>query len=378
MLSEGMKSDQRAPMERTGRLSQLGGISAFLYAEGRAKGVSTLRVRTARGLEYWIVPDRGMDIFECSWRGRSLCWHSPVGVVHPAYYSNRGLEWLRTFAGGLLSTCGLTTAGAPSVDEGEELGLHGSIANTPAESVQWLERWTDDDCEFVVSGMVREASVLGHNLLLTRRISTSLHGNRILIQDAVENQGIRDSPLMLLYHFNFGYPLLTPNSRLFAPSRKAEPATELAAQSAALWHSFEAPVLGIGERVYFHDMDAGADGTVTCVLVSDQEARDFGVCLRYSKATLPEFVQWKMSGVNHYVLGLEPANCRSLGRASERARGTLKSLSPGIRSEFRIELQVLEGSEEVESAIREVEAQQGSSPSGQTRRGIDSRQEGKI
>lgn len=352
-----MKSYREYLLERTGSLSQLGGISAFHYADGRAKGVSTLRVRTARGLEFWIVPDRGLDIFECSWRGKSLCWHSPVGMVHPAYYSNRGTEWLRTFAGGLLSTCGLTAAGAPSEDDGESLGLHGSIANTPAESVQWSENWTDEDCEFIVSGHVREVSVLGHHLRMNRKITTSLQSNRITIQDLIENRGIRESPLMLLYHFNFGYPLLTANSQLFAPSRHVEPATELAAQSAAQWNRFEEPVFGIGERVYFHAMEAQSDGMVTTVLVSDQETSDFGICLRYSKATLPEFVQWKMTGANHYVLGLEPANCRSLGRAAERSRGTLKNLTPGTQCEFRIELQVLEGAEEVEAARRAVGVQ---------------------
>ncbi len=368
MQSERMKRYGAYLQERTGSLSQLGGISAFVHADGRAKGVSTLRVRTARGLEFWVVPDRGMDIFECSWRGKSLCWHSPVGMVHPAYYSNRGVEWLRTFAGGLLSTCGLTAAGAPSIDEGESVGLHGSIANIPAEAVQWSEDWTGEDCAFTVSGQVHEVSVLGHNLVLNRKITTALQSNRILIQDIVENRGIRDSPLMLLYHFNFGYPMLTQNSCLFAPSRHVEPATEWAAQSAAQWQSFEDPVFGIGERVYFHDMEADTDDMVTSVLVSDQEAADFGICLRYSKATLPEFVQWKMSGSNHYVLGLEPANCRSLGRAAERVRGTLQHLSPGMQCEFRIELQVLEGAEEVQAAIQQAEAGLGNSAAGRALR----------
>jgi hypothetical protein len=39
-------------LERTGRLSQVGGISHFTHADGKAKGVSTLRVRTAQGLEF--------------------------------------------------------------------------------------------------------------------------------------------------------------------------------------------------------------------------------------------------------------------------------------------------------------------------------------
>ena len=78
--------------DRTGRLSQVGGISPFTHADGKAKGVSTLRVRTARGLEFWVVPDNGMDIFEATFRGQVLMLALPNGMVHPAYYSTRGLD----------------------------------------------------------------------------------------------------------------------------------------------------------------------------------------------------------------------------------------------------------------------------------------------
>src|SRR5258707_5104636 len=114
MASPDTADSRKFLSERIGRLSQIGGITAFTYAAVKAKGASTLRVRTARGLELWVLPDNGLDIFEATYFGRSLCWHSPAGVVHPAYYSSRGLEWLRSFAGGLVCTCGLSTAGAPS------------------------------------------------------------------------------------------------------------------------------------------------------------------------------------------------------------------------------------------------------------------------
>src|ERR1700712_3677029 len=127
--------------ERTGKLSQSGGITHFTHAEGKAKGTSTLRVRTAEGLEFWVVPDRGMDIFEASYKQSSLVWHSPTGMVHPSYASGHDLDWLKSFAGGLVCTCGLSTAGAPSEDMGEPLSLHGTISNTPAEQVSWSETW---------------------------------------------------------------------------------------------------------------------------------------------------------------------------------------------------------------------------------------------
>lgn len=339
-------------LQRTGRLSQAGGISTFTHADGKGKGVSTLRVRTAEGLEFWVVPDRGMDIFEATFRGTSLCWHSPNGMVHPAYYSTRGAEWLRSFPGGLLATCGLTTAGASSVDNGESLGVHGSIANTPAEAVSWSERWEGDDCLLTVAGKLREASVHGPNLVLERAISTSLKSRSFSVHDVVENQGVRDSPLMVLYHFNFGFPLLTERSVIHAPSRAVEPADDWAARSKETWHRFETPQKGVAERVYFHHMAPDPSGKVTVVLVSDGDRPDLGIALSYDSKTLPRFVQWKMTGTNHFVLGLEPANCWTLGRKAERERGTLQMLSPGEQREFRLDLRVLNGADEVADAIR--------------------------
>jgi len=354
------KGDSKeALLSQVGRLSQLGGISNFVYADGPAKGTSGLRVRTASGLEFWVVPDRGMDIYEASFRSDSLCWQSPSGLVHPSYYSSRGLEWLKSFAGGLLTTCGLTTVGMPSTDDGQELGLHGSISNTPAEHVAWTETWKNDDCHFEIKGRVRETSVHGPNLLLERTISTSLKSKSLTIEDSIENQGVRDAPLMVLYHFNFGYPLLTPQSQIFTTSRKVDPATPFAAESLNEWTIFDAPKRNQMERVYFHEMESADDGWVTVVLVRDREQLDFGIALSYDTSTLPQLVQWKMTGENHFALGLEPSNCRTLGRHAERERGTLQILEPEQRRNFRLKIEVLDNAKSVKEAIGLMGSQKG-------------------
>jgi len=344
-------------LSHIGRLSQIGGISHFVHAEGKAKGTSTLRIRTARGFEFWVVPDKGMDIYEASFRGQSLCWHSPAGIVHPAYYSPRGTEWLKGFAGGLLTTCGLTTAGAPSQDKGEDLGLHGPISNTPAENVCWTEQWEGDDCIFRVSGRVRESSVFGPNLLLERAISTSLNSASLTIKDVVENQGRHVSPLMVLYHFNFGFPLLSSRAKIYARSKRVEPVNDLSAESLHEWDIFDLPQGDRDERVYFHDLEENSSGNATVVLANDGDNPTWGIALRYDPSTLPRFNQWKMSSINHFVLGLEPANCNTLGRAHERSQGTLQFLDPGERREFNLELRVLEDAQQVQDAIRLVEAE---------------------
>ena len=52
-------------------------------------------------------------------------------------------------------------------------------------------------------------------------------------------------------------------------------------------------------------------------------------------------------GVGTYVLGLEPANCLVLGRATEHQRGTLRMLAPGESCETMLRLGVVEGREKI-------------------------------
>ncbi|MHB8279267.1 MAG: DUF4432 family protein [Candidatus Humimicrobiaceae bacterium] len=53
-----------------------------------------------------------------------IAWRSSTKETSPVYYESKGFEFLRTFYGGLLTTCGLTHIGAPAKDGNEELGLH--------------------------------------------------------------------------------------------------------------------------------------------------------------------------------------------------------------------------------------------------------------
>ncbi|HEX2919258.1 MAG TPA: DUF4432 family protein, partial [Edaphobacter sp.] len=117
------------------------------------------------------------------------------------------------------------------------------------------------------------------------------------------------------------------------------------------WNLFGDPQLGLGEKVYFHEMASSTD-KVTVVLVSDEEDPAYGIAMTYDPRTLPKFNEWKMTSANHYVLGLEPANCNTRGRQYERSQGTLEYLEPGERREFKVELRVLEDEVSVKEAIR--------------------------
>ena len=328
-------------LRKIGRIEQVAGLRLYELEDGSERGVRAVDFDTGSGFCFTVLVDRGLDIGAATWNGRALAWRAPVGEVGPAFYEPHRLGWLRTFHGGLLATCGLTQAGVPNMDGDEELGLHGRISHIPARQVNHGGRWEGDEYRFWVEGQMREVSIFGHDLCLTRRISAKLGEPRLTVEDRVENLGYAPAPHMILYHCNFGFPLLGPNSRLAAPSLKVEPRDDVAVQGVDQHATFEKPTPGYAEQCFFHHLTADEAGFVVVKLINPELGLAFQ--LRYRREELPEFTQWKQVGQGTYVVGLEPGNCRPEGRSAARQRGALVELAPGDQRDYCLEMTILDG-----------------------------------
>src|SRR6187401_69124 len=88
---------------------QLGGIrTGTLDAPGAGGGCAT-RVAlfdTGSGLRFTVALDRGGDIVDASFGATALAYLSPGGLVPPSPAYHVGAEWLRGWAGGLVTSCG--------------------------------------------------------------------------------------------------------------------------------------------------------------------------------------------------------------------------------------------------------------------------------
>lgn len=326
-----------------GRLEQVAGVEPFVFDDGPARGVRGLRFRTGSGLSFDVLADRGLDLGAAEYRGVPLAWRSPTGVVAPPYYEPEGEGWLRSFGGGLLVTCGLQNVGKPSERDGEKLGLHGRISNTPASNVSRNVRWDEAGCVLEVRGEVRESRVFGADLALRRSISARLGESRISIEDTISNKGYTPEPLMLLYHVNLGWPLLDETARLVGPGKPGglpEPRDAEAARGIESWDRFQAPVPGFRERVFYHRPQADAGGWAGARLENPALEGGLALAIRFRPEELPEFVQWTMTGEGTYVLGLEPATCRVGGHEKEAAEGRVITLEPGEARSYRLEIEV--------------------------------------
>lgn len=326
-----------------GHISQLFDVKEFTYQSGRAKGVRAVEIKNGSGLEFTVLADRNMDIGSLSYKGVNVSFITAAGVVAPEFYDPAGGEWLRNFTGGFLTTCGLSNVGGGCVDEGVALGVHGRIANVPAEEFSVVTD-TDGDAPCVtVRGKMHESVIFAENLEETRVITTSYKEPSFTITDTVENLGCRTVPYMHLYHFNFGYPFLNENCEIIIPSREFVGKDQRSEDYKDKHNTVHAPVDAYPEMLFLHTLRCDEKGD-TAVAIYNHEL-GMGAMLEFNVANLDHFIQWYNLGTGEFVMGMEPSNCKPFGRVRAREENDLRFLASGERETTSVKATFFEGAE---------------------------------
>jgi uncharacterized protein DUF4432 len=349
----GQARTRRELMRRVGRLDQVAGVRLVTLGDGAERGVRVLEFRTGTGFAFDVIVDRAFDIGRCEHAGRALGWQSAVGFAGPWFYEPEGLGFLRSFGGGLLTTCGLDHTLFMAEDTAEQyhyppkaterFGLHGRVSNRPARLVGYGERWEGDECMLFAEGEVLQAAVFGEQLLLRRRIEARVGESRLRIHDEVENVGHDRTPHMYLYHVNVGFPVVDEGSELLVPATAVEPRGEYPAAGYDVFHE---PSAGYVEQVFEHELAAEPDGSVPVAIVN-RELR-LGAYEVFRRDQFPHHFVWRMLGEGTYIVGIEPSTNRTAGRLDARARGELIELGPGERRAYDLELGALDGEQTIE------------------------------
>lgn len=334
--------------------SQLGGIETSVLDNGPGRGTRIAWINTGTGLRYKVVIDRAMDIAEAFYNQHSLAWLSHVGVTSPQPFSNHGMDWIHTFGGGLLTTCGLTHVGGPENDEFGERGLHGGISNLPAE----LESIVQPDpvrgkMDMSITARIKQTKVFGPSLELRRTISGTLGRSSINIHDSVINVGNTPSPHMLLYHFNFGWPLADEGSDiLWKGSWQALTANPVIFKEGNNFRVCPSPLdshKGTGEEVVVIDPEA-TEGKCVCAMLNRKLS--LAVALHFKKEQLPWLTNWQHWGGGEYVTGLEPGTHPPIGQTKARKQNQLIFLSPGETRDYDLELEIIDNENSIDEFLK--------------------------
>lgn len=332
--------------ERVPDIHQLCGTRHYELVEGATRGTRAVDV-DAGDLKYTVILDRGMDISKVSYKGINLTHLTENGEIHPSFYESRASEWARIFFGGLLTTCGLTYLGPPCVDGNEQLGLHGRYSSIPARKVKDNSDWNGDDYVLCLEGVIDETVQMGTKMRLTRTISSKAGEGKIRIHDVVKNTGSSNAPFTLLYHINFGYPLLDDESEILIQSKEILPFEEYSASQKYKCMKISPPKQGFMEENYFCPCAKDKNGYTAAMIVNEKLIDGVGVCIRASAETLPYFCYWKMLDTRDYIIALEPSNVVCESRATLRERGQLPILEPGEEKIMDIEISVIEGKDAI-------------------------------
>ena len=150
-----------------------------------------------------------------------------------------------------------------------------------AEKVNINETWENDEYKIVISGKVREAKFFGDYLELNREITTFLSKPRLIIKDKVQNIGFRDAVVMILYHFNFGFPLLSKDTEILIGKTDIMAADENTAKYINDYNKFNKPLAEFTPQLFFHDIAADKEGIINIALANKSFEKDKGIGISF-------------------------------------------------------------------------------------------------
>ncbi len=296
------------------------GVKESYGAPGTAAAERMLTARLFDSLEFEVLPGRGFDIGDTWHRGIPLSWFSPVRDAR-ALPSPSGTEWLSRFTGGLLTTCGFSTVGAAGNGE----GMHGVASHLPADEVSWQ---LDEHGGVQLGAVVESVALFGPSFRMRRSIRAVTEGavSRLTVTDVLTNIGPEAAPLSLLYHLNFGAPLVAPGSSV-AIAGNGVSASALHPEVPD-WAVVPEPVAALTEAVFEHQgVAVDEEGFARATILSS--ARDLGVVVEWTAATLPHLHQWVFPTRGRWALGIEPSTAPLFGPLREGPHAGAPILEPG-------------------------------------------------
>ncbi|NOY28742.1 MAG: DUF4432 family protein [Planctomycetes bacterium] len=209
-----------------------------------------------------------------------------------------------------------------------------------------------------VRGIVEETRFHFQKLQLTTSIMLQVGSTAFSIDDEIKNVGGTPAKMQMLYHINFGEPMLGDGAQLVVPVRKVAPHDAEATAHVDSWDQYGPPVAGSPEQCFFFDL-LSDENDQTQVLLKNASG-SAGAALRFNTKQLPHFTVWKnmVASADGYVTGLEPATNFPNPRPFESEQGRVVELAAGETWSTLVAVDWLTSADEVattEQAVRKLQ-----------------------
>lgn len=330
-------------------------ISKTTLHGGRQEGSTLITIDTGN-LQLVVIPTRGMGLYKAQSGDVALSWKSPVDeVVHPAFINleeRGGLGWLDGF-NEMLVRCGFEWSGHPSTENGRLLTLHGRVQNIPASRVV-VSVEAAAPHRITVKGLVKEKTFKFSNLETWAGVSVTPGERAFHVHDELRNLSDYEREYQIIYHANFGSPLLEGDARFQAAAQEVSPFNDYAKAGLVSWQTYLPVTPGFDEMVFNIKPYADADGASLAML--SNKAGNRGVALGFNVQQLPVLTLWKNtdSAADGYVTGIEPGTCYPYPRHIEREQGRISKVGSGETKTFDVEFRILGSASDVQRAETEI------------------------
>ncbi len=323
---------------------------------GRQEGVQVIEVDNG-AMRFTIVPTRGFSLWKAQAGKLRLGWNSPVGeIVHPSYArlsDNGGQGWVAGF-GALMARGGLASFGAPTQDGNQQLTLHGHVDYLPASFVS-VRYDALPSPRLVFRGIVNDTQTFGAQLRLTSEISTPIGRAEVSFDDVISNLSDVPQEMELLYHTNFGTPLLGAGAEFVAPVKSVAPMNQASGEDMKSWNRYSGPhPAGYSAKVFNMELQTDSAGMTQAMLRAPDGNQ--GVLMRFDTKGLPYMSLWKneVSAGSGYVTGLEPGTGYPNTRPWERRAGRVPVLKSGESRRVHLTIAALTSRAGVDQAAAEI------------------------
>ncbi|WP_392553426.1 aldose 1-epimerase family protein [Orbus wheelerorum] len=327
---------------------------------GKQAGSEVITI-TSGGFVIKLSPTRGMGILSVEGDGVRMGWDSPVNeVVNPANInleSRGGIGWLEGF-NEMMVRCGFEWTGHAVEADGMMYTLHGNAGNTPVSKLI-VDVKDTAPYTITVKGLIKEKTFKKSNLETWASLSYVPGARSFTVHDVVTNQGDYERDYQIIYHSNFGMPILEQDAQFIAPVKEISPFNDYAKEGLKTWQTYLGPTKGFDEMV-FNIYPYGDDKNQTKVMVANKTG-DKGAGIEFNLDQLPVLSLWKNTDTlkQGYVTGLEPGTSFAYPVTIEREQQRVRKLAPGQSAEFTLTYRLLAGKKAVDDYKNQIKTIQG-------------------
>ena len=336
-------------------------VQNLILKGGKQEGSELLTVKS-EGLTISLSPTRGLGIVKVEGDGIRLGWDSPVKeVVNPKYMnleSRGGLGWLDGF-NEMMVRCGFEWTGHAVQADGMMYTLHGRAQNTPVSKL-YVEVEDQAPYTITIKGLIKENTFKKSNFETWVAIQHVPGSKEFTVHDILTNLSDYDRDYQIIYHSNFGTPILEQGAKFVAPVKEISPFNEYAATGLKNWQTYLGPTKDFDEMVYNIFPYSDANNQTQVMLTSN--ASDKGVGIAFNTQQLPVLTLWKNTDTlkQGYVTGIEPGTSFAYPVTIEREQKRVRKLEAGKSTEFVLTYSLLSNKEDVANYDAKIKAIQGS------------------